>query len=170
MKKFIISLLVILVINASNAISIDQNFMENLYDKIMVILEGVTDPKANEKECINFLVKNKPDILNLVIQILPVIEDIYNVSLIMAEFISKYPLAEQILFSHCDGDRFIYLYSYSIDDELRINLIAEIGNYIKQNVDEFHEASSNFVNVRGIDGKLILLGKIISIMFNIKFT
>ena len=170
MKKFIISLLIILVINASNAISMDQNFMENIYDKIMVILEGVTDPKANKKECVNFLIKNKPNILNLAIQVIPVIEDSDKVTQIMADFIIKYPSALSILISNCDGLRFKELYRYSIDDELRIDLIAEIGNYIKQNVDEFNEASSNFVNVRGIDGKLILLGKIISIMFNIKFT
>ena len=169
MNKFTISLLLILVLNTSSVISIDQKLIENIFDKVMIILEGMTEPEAKEKKCINYLIKNKPSILNLAVQILPVIDNIAIVSQKMLEFIGKNPSAISVFYSSCAAERFIELYNKSIDDKKRIYLIEEIGERVKKRVDEFHEASSNFVKVRGIDGKLILLGKIISIFFDLKF-
>ena len=53
------------------------------------------------------------------------------------------------------------------DDEKRIDLIEQFGNNIYINKDLFFDASSNFVKVRGIDEKIVLIGIIIRAITNI---
>ena len=63
------------------------------------------------------------------------------------------------------------LFSYYPPDSKnnKIELIRDIGNNTQINKQLFFAGSSNFVKVRGIDGKLILVGKVFSAMLNFKF-
>ena len=171
MKKITIPFLLILAINESNVISIDQKLMETLYDKAMLILEGMTNSTTKEKNCVVYLVQNKEIILNFSLQIIAAFQKDEDIINLIWNYIGNLPGESwNILVNHCHINEIIALYGRCMDDEERIKLIEDIGYATKSNVDLFYEGSSNFVKVRGLDGKLVLFGKVVSSFFNLTLT
>mgnify|MGYP006916146278 FL=1 len=167
----IYDIVMILAINVSKVISLEQSLVETIYDKVMLIVEGMTNSTAKEKECVNVLVKNKVNIINLSIKIIDAFKKGDNIYILIMNNLDKFTIVDlTILANHCRVLELYKLYERCMDDEKRITLIGDIGENTKHNVDLFYEGSSNFVKVRGLDGKLVLLGKIVSSFFNLTFT
>ena len=171
MKKITIPFLLILTINISTVISIEQKLMETLYDKAMLILEGMTNSTVEEKKCVGVLAKNKAAILNLSIQIIEAFKKGDNIKILILNYLGQIPAADVIIIlENCHIWDIYDLYDRCMKDDERIKLIEDIGYGTKHNVDLFYEGSSNFVKVRGLDGKLVLFGKIVSSFFNLTLT
>ena len=74
---------------------------------------------------------------------------------------------------------YIYLLKYNhqimllfapfIDYNSRVERIKTFGNNIQNNIDKFFDASSKFVKTRGLDGKLLLIGQILSAVTDFVF-
>ena len=168
MNKFRFLLCILLLFNISNEIDVEKEIIEAIYDKVILIFKGMSD--SNKMECYtNFAFEKREPILDLISKI--IIEYQENPSQTFSEIISKYYLT---IFFTLGGeflqnclDLFINLYANFYDDEKRIDLIEQFGNNIYINKDLFFDASSNFVKVRGIDEKIVLIGIIIRAITNI---
>ena len=61
------------------------------------------------------------------------------------------------------------IYEDFIDYNSRVERIKTFGNNIQNNIDKFFDASSKFVKARGLDGKLLLIGQILSAVTDFVF-
>jgi hypothetical protein len=170
MKKLRLFFFVLFIINFSEVIEIDQRIYEGIYDKAILIVKGMTDDSDPLKEplCYNTLKNGKDKFLPIFLGIIDKCKNGIDYTCLW----SIIPAFEDDFLNDCKVyDIVTALVSYIPFDSKnnKIRLIRDIGNNTQINKQLFFEGSSNFVKVRGIDGKLVLVGKVFSAMLNFKF-
>ena len=164
MNKFSIFFCLLFLINVSNQSQIEQIISPIIYDKVLLIIKGMSN--SGEQNCYNLCKMYKEGILASISAISP--GDNYGkIFLILLRFLPKdIPIS---LLTSCKIANIYQLYNEFSDDDTRINLVEKLGKNIKDNCEQFFEGSSNFVKVRGLDAKLVLLGKVLGAVTGIKF-
>ena len=172
MKKFGFLLSLLLIIEISKEIEISPEIMEIIYDKITLVIKGMTT--SEKGECYNMLINedNKKFILSIIPKIISEIsqaqpgQEIFIILNYIPEIIQN---LNYTFLEYCQIENFIYFYTAIQNYESRVKKVEEVGRSIIENNQTFFEGTSQLVKTRGIDGKIVLLGKIISAVTNITF-
>ena len=172
MKKFGFFFSLLLIINLSKEIEISPEIMEIIYDKITLVIKGMTT--SEEEECYNMLKNedNKNFLLNIILKIISEIsqaqpgQEISIISKYIQEIIQK--LGGSFI-TYCQIEKFLTFYIAIQYYNNRVEELDKVGNNIKRNNQTFFDGTSQLVKTRGTDGKIVLLGKIISAVLDITF-
>ena len=169
MKKFGFLLSLLLIIEISKEIEIGPEIMETIYDKIALITKGMNS--TSEQKCYNCLIKeeNKKFILNTIMQIISEIqtnpED--QIAIIIKYVLPLIGNPQLNLEENCHISKLWEFYVNLQDFNSRVKIVDKVGESIQENVDKFYKGTSQLVKTRGIDGKIVLLGNIVSATLNI---
>ena len=167
MNKLGIACILLLTINVSSINNTYDELVSVVYDRLLLIIEGMTP--GEQKKCYNGLKDNKDKFFY-------VLKDIFNCTSfwdfiqIIANF-SKYGIDEDLekdINSNCHIDEFSKYTSDFYDDVKRVERFQDIGNNIKNNAYDFQKGTTGFVRKRKIANKIKLIGKIISAILNIR--
>ena len=164
MNKFSIFFCLLFLINVSNQIQIEQIISPIIYDKLLLIIKGMSNP--DKQNCYTITKNYKDGILASISEISPG-QSFFDIFQIFMRFL---PLSVTTsLLSDCKVLYLLNLYEDFSNDDKRIELVETLGGNINRNSLQFFEGSSNFVKVRGLDAKLVLLGKVLGAITDIKF-
>ena len=134
--------------------------IEAIYDKVIMILKGMSE--TDESKCYEVYNYEKREfVLNTTTQIISEIQQGKSIEIIILQHFGE--INTQL------GNCIISFYNLFLkfyDDKERINLIGDFGSNILEKNESFYNASSKFVKERGIDKKLVIIGKIISVITN----
>ena len=169
MSKFRIFFILLLTLNISNQFTLDDEQVSIIYDKLLLLIQGMTD--KGEGQCLNCFKENKDKLSHFIVDLIPAVFGGYdNITDIIAEDIAKYKINYFLLIqiaALCRIDKFgQYALGFN-ENTTRVEIFETIGTNIKNNSKQFLEGSSKFVIRRGIDEKIKLIGKIASAALNI---
>ena len=171
MNRFAFFISLIILINLSSNLELDKKVYEVIYDKALLVIKGMTTSESYL--CYNICKDNKDALLDFILDFIPLLKSIPEdaeidqiIGMIYSIIKPGFPYASLY---NCQVNDLIEFYLRFRNYNDRIELIKEFGTNIKTNNKEFYEGSSNFVKVRGIDGKLILVGKILSAITGLHF-
>ena len=171
MNQFAFFISLIILFNLSSNLELDRKVYEILYDKAILVIKGMTTSESYL--CYNTCKDNKDALLDFILDLIPLLkslpEDTPEYKILDMIYSIIKPDFPYIFLDNCQVYDLIRLFSRFRNYNDRIGLIKEFGTNIKTNNKEFYEGSSNFVKVRGIDGKLILVGKILSAVTGLHF-
>ena len=171
MNRFAFFISLILLINLSSNLELDKKVYGTIYDKAILLIKGMTDSK--EPQCYNTFRDKKDILLDFLLEFIPYLqthsEDIniyYIFSLIYSLESKGLP---STFWVDCKIDILYDIYEDFINYNKRVERIQTFGINIQNNIDKFFDASSKFVKTRGLDGKLILIGQILSAITDFVF-
>ena len=166
MNRFAFFISLIILFNLSSNLDLDKKFYEFLYDKAILIIKGMTI--LEDYSCYNTCKDKKDILLDVIMELIPLLKNLpedtpaFQILAMISSIIeTKQDFPYTFLYDCKVYDLAVFYQRFRNYNE-RIELIKEFGINIKNNNKEFYEGGSNFVKVRGIDGKLILVGKILS--------
>ena len=168
MNKFRIVCILLLITNVSSKIRTYDDFINVLYDKLLLIIEGMS--AEGQYKCYNSFKENKVIFSNM-------LKDIFNstdfddaINIIIKDCLEIDPILLLDIYANCHIDKLLtFITNYKIKEE-RIKIIKRIGNNIENNAEEFQKGSNGVVRKKAINDKIRHVGKIISAIFNIKFS
>ena len=168
MNKFRIVCILLLITNVSSKIRTYDDFINVLYDKLLLIIEGMS--AEGQYKCYNSFKENKVIFSNM-------LKDIFNstdfddaINLIIKDCLEIDPILLLDIYANCHIDKLLtFITNYKIKEE-RIKIIKRIGNNIENNAEEFQKGSNGVVRKKAFNDKIRHVGKIISAIFNIKFS
>ena len=172
MNKFGIFLILLLTIEISTEIDLDDKTMEGIYDKLLLIIQGMS---INEKgNCLTLLTEKKENfivIFNKLIsaflngeELKGLIGDIIN--FIVSLGIKDYTTLD----NDCHIMKLFNLYTSFKNDNTRIKFFEDMGTNISKNSTIIQKEGSRFVFKRGINEKIVLIGKMARPILNITMT
>ena len=170
MNKFGIFLILLLTIEISTEIDLDDKTMEGIYDKLLLIIQGMS---INEKgNCLTLLTEKKDKfivIFNKLIsaflngeELKGLIGDIINFTLEIKD--------KTTLNNDCHIMKLFNLYTSFKNDNARIKFFEDMGTNISKNSTIIQKEGSRFVFKRGINEKIVLIGKMARPILNITMT
>ena len=168
MNKFRIVCILLLITNVSSKIRTYDDFINVLYDKLLLVIEGMS--AEGQYKCYNSFKENKVIFSNM-------LKDIFNstdfddaINIIIKDCLEIDPILLLDIYANCHIDKLLtFITNYKIKEE-RIKIIKRIGNNIENNAEEFQKGSNGVVRKKAINDKIRHVGKIISAIFNIKFS
>ena len=152
----------LLLVNISYQIDIDNSFINGVYDKIVCLLKGL----SSEGKCPAILMNNKEKVIKLVNYIITT--GINNINYFDI-YMQSMEIDENML-DYCDPLTLISKVVQFQDYDSRRHLIEEAGSNIMKKYNEIYDCGKNFLKIRGIDGKLEVIGKLISIIMDFSLT
>ena len=176
MNKFGIILILLLTIDISIEITIDEEVMDGIYDKLLLIIQGMT---VNEKgECLNLLTNKKKTFIKLFNEIITSFlngDDLSNIFDNLINLIRLLPGLDifkdvPILLYNCHMNDMMKIQDGFKDDNERVKIFQRMGKCIHDNSTIIQKEGSRFVFKRGIDEKIILIGKMARPILNITMT
>ena len=168
MNKFRIVCILLLITNVTSKIRTYDDFINVLYDKLLLVIEGMS--AEGQYKCYNSFKENKVIFSNM-------LKDIFNstdfddaINIIIKDCLEIDPILLLDIYANCHIDKLLtFITNYKIKEE-RIKIIKRIGNNIENNAEEFQKGSNGVVRKKAINDKIRHVGKIISAIFNIKFS
>ena len=159
MNKFALVFFLLLIVNFSQEDEINVNY-ENIYDLVVNVIKGLS---ANDEGlCANVFIKNKDTMLSVVRS---VIEELKKGKGLM-DVIGGYAiqlLGVENLLSDC---RVFSLIS-SVKDLLSVEGIKAIGDRISEKADTLYDYFQKLKSAKGLDNKLVYVGKCLKIILDI---
>ena len=159
MKKFAIFLCFILLVNISHQEE-QFDFYEKIYDFVTNVLKGLAD--TNERKCGNGFVQYKP-------QLLVVFKSLMN------DFLNGEEL-DQLIRNYrnqlktigtidvdCKFDEFII----QLGNLKTLNGITQVGYRIRDQASQFFDYMKDMKEEKEFNDKIVIVGKILKIVFNI---
>ena len=163
-------LVCILILNLSYEIDFSDETISAIYDKAMLIVKGMSNPKPMNCHSELTLDESKKFIINLVRTIIKEVDQNPGTSIvdiIVGHYLEIYSSLGSELLYDCKIDQILFIFVSLDKFNTRLDLFEMLGNNIAKNLDQFHSASSQIVKTRGFDGKFELVGKIISAITDI---
>lgn len=161
MNKFIILLLFIIFFNHSNSQEISDEKLDQIYDKVIFVLKGMSQNEKNQ--CFQVFMNNKQKLINLIKSIINEYEKGDK------DFISKILLNYGVPFFLIDnvGSKCNLINIQKAWDRLTTEYgIKEIGKAISNNSEVISNNTQIVKNDEKSENKFIALGKIISIILD----
>ena len=171
MNRFVFFISLVLLVNLSSNLELDKKVYGTIYDKVILLIKGMSDSK--EPQCYNTFRDKKDILLDFFLELIPYIQthsEEISLSYIFSLFSSL--VRKGLPMTFLDDCKIVPLYGIYedfIDYNSRVERIKTFGNNIQNNIDKFFDASSKFVKTRGIDGKLLLIGQILSAVTDFVF-
>ena len=169
MNKLGIACLLLLTINVSSKKINYDNVLSVIYDKCLLLIEGMTT--GNEKKCYNIFYDNKDKLFYLFKDLFNCtdINDAFNK--IMADII-KYHIdivqLLQALGTNCHLEQFLFYINDLNVEQKRIEIFKRIGLNIVKNAHQFQKGTTSFVRKRKLNDKIKLVGIVASAILDIK--
>ena len=168
MNKLRIACLLLLIMNVSSKIRTYDEFISVIYDKILLIIEGMS--AEGQYKCYNDFKENKDIFSNM-------LKDIFNstdfddaIQIIIKDCLKINPFLLLDIGANCHIDEFLTYINNIKKDKERVNIIQKIGDNIEKNAEEFKNGSNGIARKKSFNNKIRHLGKIISAILNIKFS
>ncbi len=171
MNRFAFFISLILLVNLSSNFEFDKKVYGTIYDKAILLIKGMSDSK--EPQCYNTFRDKKDILLDFFLELIPYIQthsEEISLSYIFSLFYSL--VRKGLPMTFLDDCKIVPLYGIYedfIDYNTRVERIQTFGKNIQNNIDKFFDASSKFVKTRGLDGKLLLIGQILSAVTDFVF-
>ena len=171
MNRFAFFISLILLVNLSSNFEFDKKVYGTIYDKAILLIKGMSDSK--ESQCYNTFRDKKDILLDFFLELIPYIQthsEEISLSYIFKLFSSL--VRKGLPMTFLDDCKIVPLYGIYedfIDYNTRVERIQTFGKNIQNNIDKFFDASSKFVKTRGLDGKLLLIGQILSAVTDFVF-
>ena len=171
MNKFVFFISLVLLVNLSSNLELDKKVYGTIYDKVILLIKGMSDSK--EPQCYNTFRDKKDILLDFFLELIPYIQthsEEISLSYIFSLFSSL--VRKGLPMTFLDDCKIVPLYGIYedfIDYNTRVERIQTFGKNIQNNIDKFFDASSKFVKTRGLDGKLLLIGQILSAVTDFVF-
>ena len=171
MNRFAFFISLILLVNLSSNFEFDNKVYGTIYDKAILLIKGMSDSK--EPQCYNTFRDKKDILLDFFLELIPYIQthsEEISLSYIFSLFSSL--VRKGLPMTFLDDCKIVPLYGIYedfIDYNTRVERIQTFGKNIQNNIDKFFDASSKFVKTRGLDGKLLLIGQILSAVTDFVF-
>ena len=171
MNRFAFFISLILLVNLSSNFEFDKKVYGTIYDKAILLIKGMSDSK--ESQCYNTFRDKKDILLDFFLELIPYIQthsEEISLSYIFSLFSSL--VRKGLPMTFLDDCKIVPLYGIYedfIDYNTRVERIQAFGKNIQNNIDKFFDASSKFVKTRGLDGKLLLIGQILSAVTDFVF-
>ena len=171
MNRFVFFISLVLLVNLSSNLELDKKVYGTIYDKVILLIKGMSDSK--EPQCYNTFRDKKDILLDFLLEFIPYIQthsEEINILYILSQISSLVSKGlPNSFWEDCKIGILYGIYEEFINYNKRIELIQTFGIKIQNNIDKFFDASSKFVKTRGFDGKLILIGQILSAVTDLVF-
>ena len=171
MNRFVFFISLVLLVNLSSNLELDKKVYGTIYDKVILLIKGMSDSK--EPQCYNTFRDKKDILLDFFLELIPYIQTHSEEISLSKIFSLFYSLVRKGLpMTFLDDCKIVPLYGIYedfIDYNTRVERIQTFGKNIQNNIDKFFDASSKFVKTRGLDGKLLLIGQILSAVTDFVF-
>ena len=152
----------LLLVNISYQINIENSFIDGVYDKIVCVLKGL----SAEGKCPVILMDKKEKVIELVNYIIET--GINNIN--PWELYMKSMEIHENMLEYCDPLTLISKVVQFQDYDSRRSLIEQAGRNIVERYIEVFDCGKQFLKIRGIEGKLEVIGKMISIILDFSLT
>ena len=171
MNRLAFFICLILLVNLSSNSELDKKVYGTIYDKAILLIKGMSDSK--ESKCYNIFKDEKDILLDFIMELIPYIQTQSMEEILPYILLEMQTLIDQLpsnFSEDCKIVKLIQLIYDFINYNTRIERIQTFGTNILKNIDKFFDGSSKFVKTRGFDGKLLLIGQILSAVTDLVFS